>query len=419
MMPEDSIKKYDERIKRINDAIALKEPDCVPCVPQAQVYPYLNAGYTMSEIMYDVEKAKKSVVKYLNQYEPDMCNGYGSVFAGLGPVMEKIGIKWLQWAGQPGSTIDKNSIHQYIEKAYLEEEEYPELLSDVSGWITRRWLPRCFTALEPLAKMDFRGSLGYGYLPSMMQFANPELINAFKTMAEVGEMAGQYYMDSAMFEKEIVKMGFPVQYSAITTTAFDQLSDTLRGTMGTMTDLFEQPENVKAAVEMFYPGTLFSALEQAKHSVGNWVFIPLHKGMDGFMSPTQYDEFYWETLQRLINDLIKFGCVPYVYTEGKYDSRLERLRDVPTGKVIYHFEHVDMKEAKRIVGPHACITGGFNTRLLETGTKEQVIDHTKRLLDICAPGGGYIFDVNDTMDYCKPENVEAMFDTVKTYGRYK
>ena len=415
---QENSKKFEERLKRVNDAIALKEPDRVPCIPQAQTYPYLRAGFTMAEIMYDTEKAKDSIRKYLREYEPDMGLGYGAVFAGQGPIMEKAGIKWLQWAGQPGSNIDKNSIHQYIEKAYLEEDEYPELLSDLSGWITRRWLPRCFSAFEPLANMDFRGALGYGYLPSMLQFINPAITETFKTMSEIGMMAGQIYGDTAAFDQEIQEMGFPVEFAATTTTAFDQLSDTLRGTMGTMVDLFEQPENVLSAVEMFFPGSIFSALAQAKHSIGKWVFIPLHKGMDGFMSPKQYNEFYWPTLKRLINALIDNGCIPYVYTEGKYDSRLETLTDIPKGKVIYHFEDVDMAEAKRIIGPHACITGGFNGRLLETGTKEQVVDGVKRLLDICAPGGGYIFDVNDTMDNCKPENVEAMFDTVKTYGKY-
>ena len=58
-------------------------------------------------------------------------------------------------------------------------------------------------------------------------------------------------------------------------------------------------------------------------------------------------------------------------------------------------------------------------RILETGTPEQVTDAVKRLLDVCAPDGGYIFDVNTTIDYgVKHENVLAMFDAVKTYGKY-
>ena len=37
----------------------------------------------------------------------------------------------------------------------------------------------------------------------------------------------------------------------------------------------------------------------------------------------------------------------------------------------------------------------------------------------CAPGGGFMFDVNCTIDDgAKPENVEAMFETVREYGKY-
>lgn len=415
---EKTKEKYQQRLERVMDAVALKEPDRVPCIPFTQTYPFLHAGYTMAEILYDAEKAKDGLRRYVLEYEPDMVNGYGTVFAGQGPMMEKMGVKWMQWAGQPGSNIDKNSIHQYIEKPYLRDDEYEEILTDFSGWITRKWYPRSFTLLEPFGGIDFRSTLGYGYAAGMIQFTNPDLHQALKVMAEVGEMAAKWYQESGEFEQELDSMGFPVMTGATTTTAFDRVSDNFRGTIGTMLDIYEQPENLKAAIEMFYPSTLEGALSQMKRAVGKLVFIPLHKGMDGFLSPQQYDEFYWDTLYRLIMGLIDQGCIPYVYTEGKYSSRLERLADVPRGKVIYHFEDVDMAEAKRIVGRQACITGGFNTRLLETGTREQVVEGIKRLLDICAPGGGYIFDINDTMDNCKPENVEAMFETVKEYGKY-
>ena len=76
-------KLYDERLKRINDAIALKEPDRVPCIPFAQTYPYTNVGYTMSEVMYDTSKAQDGMRKFLTEYEPDMALGYAGIFAGM------------------------------------------------------------------------------------------------------------------------------------------------------------------------------------------------------------------------------------------------------------------------------------------------------------------------------------------------
>ncbi|NLV49424.1 MAG: hypothetical protein GXY20_01875, partial [Clostridiales bacterium] len=50
--------------------------------------------------------------------------------------------------------------------------------------------------------------------------------------------------------------------------------------------------------------------------------------------------------------------------------------------------------------------------------KQQVIDEVKRVLDICAPGGGYIFEGGYGFGKAPVENVKAMFETVLEYGKY-
>jgi uroporphyrinogen-III decarboxylase len=78
-----------------------------------------------------------------------------------------------------------------------------------------------------------------------------------------------------------------------------------------------------------------------------------------------------------------------------------------------------MKRAKKLLGDVACLSGGISSTMLIFGNKEEVINKTKENIDILAPGGGYIFDISDSLEDCKPELVEAMFDTVKTYGKYR
>ena len=72
MTPENQ-KKYDEKVARVEAAIALKEPDRVPITPSADIFPILNAGYTVGEVIYDtsLQKMKHAVVKYLNDFDPD------------------------------------------------------------------------------------------------------------------------------------------------------------------------------------------------------------------------------------------------------------------------------------------------------------------------------------------------------------
>lgn len=411
--------EYECRRKRVEDAMALREPDMVPCAPEFMTFPFLWAGYTMAEVNYDMEKAKDAVRKYLNHFKPDMggCD-FGSLFCGQMPMLDKLGIKWIQWAGQKGSVVGERSIFQYIEKEYLEEEEYDEMLSDLTGWVTTKYFPRTVKAMEPLANLHFASMRGYGFLPGTLQFCDPGVVNALKTLAEVGQEYAAYCGEVARFNQEVEEMGFVQKYAGTTTTAFDSLSDCLRGTIGTMTDLMTQPENVKRAIEMFYPGTLYGALAQAEHSNGRLVMIPLHKGMDTFLSDQQYREFYWDTLLRLINGLIDHGLTPWVYTEGPYNSRIECLMDVPKGKCLIHFEQADMRRAKKLLGNVACLSGGISSSMLMFGTREQVVDKVKENIDILAPGGGYIFDLGDSMGDCRPELVEAMFETVRTYGKY-
>jgi uroporphyrinogen-III decarboxylase len=137
------------------------------------------------------------------------------------------------------------------------------------------------------------------------------------------------------------------------------------------------------------------------------------------MSDEQYRKYYWKHLQQIILAIIASGKVPYIYTEGKYNSRLDCLTEVPPGKVFYHFEDVDMAVAKKKLAGIACISGGFPASWLDWAKPEEIRDEVKRLLDDCAPGGGFIFETSCGLGKCKRENVEAMFETVKEYGKYR
>jgi uroporphyrinogen-III decarboxylase len=107
-----------------------------------------------------------------------------------------------------------------------------------------------------------------------------------------------------------------------------------------------------------------------------------------------------------------------VYVEGSYNTRLNYLTEVPKGKVVYLFETTDMREAKKVLKDTACIAGNVPNAMLTWGTPQEVSDYCKGLIDICAPGGGYMMDSGALIDEAKPENVTAMFETTMTYGKY-
>jgi len=64
--------------------------------------------------------------------------------------------------------------------------------------------------------------------------------------------------------------------------------------------------------------------------------------------------------------------------------------------------------------------GGVNTQsTLRDGTAQQVSDEVKKIIDILAPGGGFVFTtVHNIQEDVPPENFWAMWDTLMEYGIY-
>ena len=415
-MPSDNKAKFDAKWKRIRDAVALKEPDMVPITPSPAIYPYLHAGYTMTEVIYDetMEKGAGAMIKYLQDFDPDNGTPLGNYVA-EGKLMELQAPTNMTWSGMPGNPIGDNSIQQYIEFPILLDDEFDEFFNDYVTWRVHKELPRNSKLLKPLE--NFR--LGRGTLGLASAVSKPEMREMIKTLWEIDDGYKVLNAKKAAFNKQVEDMGYPMIRAAMPAgVPFDGYSDFLRGTLLSLADLYTNPEEVRRYIDATFEQTI-SAIKASKgREDGKLVFMALHKGMDGFMSDEHYREYYWSHLQKIIETIIEVGKVPYIFTEGKYNSRLDCLTEVPVGKVFYHFEEVDMALAKSKLGKIACIGGGFSPYLLNNGTREQVVDECKRLLDICAPGGGFVFETAYGMDYAKDENVEAMFDTVRTYGKY-
>lgn len=64
--------------------------------------------------------------------------------------------------------------------------------------------------------------------------------------------------------------------------------------------------------------------------------------------------------------------------------------------------------------------GGVNTQsTFKSGTPQQVKDEVKKIIDIMAPGGGFVFNtVHNIQEDVPPENFWAMWDTLMEYGKY-
>ena len=56
--------------------------------------------------------------------------------------------------------------------------------------------------------------------------------------------------------------------------------------------------------------------------------------------------------------------------------------------------------------------------LLQMGTVQEVKDYCKKLIDVVGAGGGYILSPRSSTNRVNPENLKAMIEFTKEYGKY-
>jgi hypothetical protein len=393
-----------------------KTPDRVPVLLLATFMPVHLYDVTPGEAMYNPEKLVSTCKKYLLDYKPDYY--ITPALIGTGKVFEILDYKQYKW---PGHGVSEKSVYQYVESEYMLAEDYPALIDDPSDFWLRTYLPRVFGALEPLKNIPSFTELWEVVLVSahMIPFGIPEVQNALKALMEAGNEAMGWIQHIMGFEMEARGMGFVSGAGGVSKAPFDILADTLRGSRAIMMDMYRRPDMVLKAVERLTPLAIKQGVGGATFQGNPIVFIPLHRGADGFMSDEQFKKFYWPGLKALILGLANEGCVPFLFCEGSYNSRLEYLKELPKASCLWVFDRTDMANAKKLIGKRLCIGGNVPSGLILTGTPEQVKAYCKNLIDVAGKGGGYIMAFGTAMDEGKADTVHAMVDFTKEYGVYK
>lgn len=410
----DARKAYQDRVTRFIKVFNLEKPDRVPVVLPAGNFPVYYAGMTLKDAMQDNEGLCRAYRKFLEDFESDSFASPMMVpSAKASAIINTANIKW------PGHGLpDHASMLQFVEGEYMKADEYDLLLEDPTDFCLRRYLPRSLGALAPF--LDFPptpfilGMASKFLTPTVL----PRVRAAYKAMIEYGEETARWMGPVLQFHHDAMAAGYPSIFGGQAHAPFDILADTLRGTKGIILDMYRQPDKVIAAMEKVTPMNIACGVDGADMSGNPIVFFALHKGDDTFMSNAQYEKYYWPTFRKVILGLIEEGIVPFLFAEGRYDNRLEIIRDLPRGKVVWHFDRTDMFRAKKILGDNACIAGNVPASLLCTGSAADVKDYCRRLIEVCGEGGGFILTGGASIDKGHAANMHAMTEAAMEYGIY-
>lgn len=406
-----------ERNQRIMDAAALKQPDRIPII--------LGLGYLLAELggvtkqaLYEnPDKTQEILEAAAQRFQPDAVMG---AWHTPGP-SQVLGDHMTKW---PGHGLGPNGSFQFNEAEFMKPEDYDAFLADPADWAIRVYLPRAFKALEGLALLPPLGMALFGYY-NILNFpvlTAPPVVSALEAIAKAAQLQVEWLGQVVSSAERLAALGFPPLsfLSVLIEAPFDFMSDTLRGMRGIFLDMLRIPDKLLAAEEKVLAFQVEHAISSARAINASTVFIPLHRGSDGFMSIEQFEKFYWPQLKAMQLALIDAGLTPWVYYEGVWDQRLEYLAELPKGKSVGMFQDSDIFKVKEVVGDTLCIMGGMPLSLLKPGGDPgRIRERTQRLCEEVGKGGGFIMTNNVLeLEGCDPNLIEVWVDAAKEFGSY-
>jgi hypothetical protein len=401
---------YQEREKRVRDAIQLREPDRVPVRLETHAFPARYTGIPLSASFYDPAAWLAATQKTILDFEPDIYQS--TVGSNNGETLALLGPGHLKW---PGGALPPDVSHQNIEQEYMKQEEYDLFLDDSTDFTLRYVFPRSYGALAPLTRLPYLAER-YTNVPAMTSlFATAEFRDMAAKLLKAGQAQQRAARLTAGFDEEMAYLGFPPAShgGGAGGAPFDMLSDFYRGMRGAMTDMYRCPDKLLAACDKILQRRIAAARSAGPAITGNppRVFTALHRGAEGFMSLKQFDKFYWPGLKKALQCTIEMGIVPMVFCEGQCGDRLEHFLELPKGKMICLFDRTDMFRAKEVLKDHVCIAGNVPPSLLQIGTPREVEEYCAGLIKVCGKGGGFILSAGSSIDEARPANLKAMMDS--------
>ncbi len=398
-MAQDTEQLYAERLKRYVTAMRNEKPDKIPIRPFVAEFTAKYAGFTCQEVTHDFDKAFAAARKCAADFDWDAVVG-NMVYVWTG-LTQAIGTKYY---AVPGIDIPADTGFQYIEppegQAFMQPDEYDQLIEDPTGFLFNVWLPRISNDVSEMnEKTSYRNNLSF--VKGGMAMLN--YFNGFGTQ-------------NALLRSE---SGTVPAIAGIFKAPFDILADKLRGYVGLSMDLFERPDKILAACEALMPHLLHVALSGADPDKNIPISFWMHRGCVPFISHEQFNKFYWPTLRPIIEEMWSRGHQVLFYAEGNWDEHLQSFAELPDRSIIYHVDQGDIFRVHKEIGHKFCISGGIPNFLLSYGTENEVRDHCKKVIDGVAADGGYIMDASAIMQNdTSVENLKAMTDFTREYGVY-
>jgi hypothetical protein len=376
-----------ERLEIFKDLYSGNVPTRVPVVnPMNLEAMFEYTGDNPAEMLWDMNRAETVFSKVCTDFAADTVPGGTRRYP-----------SFYQILGYKACIMSSNGHMQAPEVIPMEVEDYDYLISSPLDCLVERMLPRLCSEFD-----------------TTPEIRSLVLAKAYRAWAD--EMATAGALGAKMREK----FGFPAIGASQSLAQFDCFSDILRGFNGISLDLRRIPEKVLAACNALTPLMIKRGyIPNPMRAEINVTMIPLH--MAPYLRTKDAEKHFFPPLYDLVNALNEMGHNVELSLQVKYDRYIDCLQELPANTILNGEQSDDLKGFKEKLGKKFIIKGFYPVALLMTGTKEQCIDKAKEMLDIFAPGGGYLFGFDKgvlNLPGNSAENLRAVMEYVYNNGKY-
>ena len=359
--------------KRIFKALEHEEADRVPTLAQVFDYPFTKK---VSERMSVVNQPVNPLAKHA-MYDAAVYMGFDSIWYHL----DRIRTHSHEKPEVPEDILEKYNIGSYNEWAQFYNGEWyqdgvlktPELLKEWISYI-KTW--------EPAGEIHFK---------------------SFKKIRE-------HYLQKDLV---IIPTGGSVAFATWAMIGMNRFAYMVRKHFNLVKDLAKALGKITKELQncFFEKGIDMAFICDDWAFKGSTIYNPIH-----------WNEIVTPVYKLLADNAHKYGAKLLIHSDGDLTETIPFLIDSGIDGIdpLEYESGLRLKPLKEQYGSKISLIGNISaTYVLTYGSVDSTIEATKQALLDAAEGGGFVLGAgSDILSTCKYENVKAMVDTVKKYGKY-
>ncbi len=354
---------FNERLTRIQRAIALQPTDRTPVVILNDMFAPVHMGVKMSDFCADVVLANKTIVASASELGVD-----GIQLPVCDPRL--LSLIWLSKVNLPGVELPEDSLWQVHEEELIKLEDYDVILN--KGW------------------NFFYSDFLQNRLDNLMTKVAPTLAYTPKGV--------QHCIDSGVV---------PIR-GAHAVQPFEYICGG-RSMNNFFKDLYRMPDKVQAVFDVAIIDILANVKQQLLATKPMGVWVGGWRSAPEFISHKLWRRFAWPYMKQLADLVLEMGVVPIFHVDSNWERELEFFKEMPKGKCLFYPDGAtNIFKIKEVLGDHMCINGDVPPTMLTVGTPDDVYNYSTRLIKEIGPTGFILGQGCDIPFDAKLENVKAM-----------